>query len=134
MIVDDHKLFLDSWKLLLETNPRIKVVALCPDGESALNEIENASPDIILMDINMGPNNGFSTTKKILEKNADIKIIGISVNNQATYALRMLEVGGKGYLTKTSSFEEINRGIENVHAGAIYISEEVRRHMPPEYR
>ena len=132
MIVDDHKLLLDSWKLLLESNPSFRVVAQCPDSFIALKEAEELNPDIVLMNINMESFNGFSATRKILQKNAAIKIIGISVNNQPTYAVRMLEAGGKGYLTKTSPFEEIHHGIEEVYNGKIYISEEVRKHMPPE--
>jgi DNA-binding NarL/FixJ family response regulator len=133
MIVDDHALILDAWKLLLESNPSFRVVAQCPDSFVALQEAEKLNPDIILMSINMESFNGFSATRKILQKNDKIKIIGISVNNQPTYAMRMLEAGGKGYLTKTSPFEEIHRGIEEVYNGNIYISEEVRKHMPPGY-
>ena len=78
--------------------------------------------------------NPFSATRKILEKNASIKIIGISVNNQPTYAVKMLEAGGRGYLTKTSPFEEIHYGIDQVYQGNIYISEEVRKNMPSHYQ
>src|SRR5687767_11534113 len=129
MIVDEHALILDSWKYLLESNPRFKVVAQCGDREAALREAEKLNPDIVLMDINLGPNNGFVSTRQILEKNPGIKIIGISVNNQSTYAQRMLDAGGRGYLTKTSPFAEIHHGIEQIFNGRIYISEEVRRHM-----
>jgi DNA-binding NarL/FixJ family response regulator len=83
------------------------------------------------MDINMDSFNAFSATRKILEKNSEIKIIGISVNNQPNYALKMLEAGGKGFLTKTSPYKEIHRGIEEIYNGRVYISEEVRKHMPP---
>jgi len=134
MIVDEHTLILDSWKFLLESNPRFQVVAQCGDGQAALREAEKLNPDIVLMDINLRPENGFSSTRKILEKNPEIKIIGISVNNQPTYALRMLNAGGRGYLTKTSPFKEIHHGIEQIYNGRIYISEEVRRNMPPEYQ
>jgi DNA-binding NarL/FixJ family response regulator len=131
MIVDEHSAILDSWKYLLESNPSFRVVAQCPDSHIALQEAERLKPDIVLMEVNMESFNAFSATRKILEKNAEIKIVGISVNNQPTYALKMLEAGGRGYLTKTSSFEEIHHGIEEIHNGRVYISEEVRKHMPP---
>ena len=130
MIVDEHELVLDSWKYLLETNEAFSVVAQCPDSHQALQEAAKLNPDIVLMDINMESFNPFSATRKILEKNADIKVVGISVNNQPKYALKMLEAGGRGYLTKTSPFEEIHHGIEEIYKGSIYISEEVRKHMP----
>jgi two-component system invasion response regulator UvrY len=59
-----------------------------------------------------------------------VKVIGMSVNNQPKYAIKMIELGARGYLTKTSSWEEINEGIKKVYDGTIYICEEVRKHIP----
>lgn len=131
ILVDDHKLVRQSWKMLLENNPRLKVVADCENGETALEETEKHSPDIILVDINMSPDNGFIITEKILRLLPSTKIIGLSANNQPKYAARMVELGARGYLTKTSSLEEINHGIEEVHEGRVYICKEIKKHMPP---
>jgi two-component system, NarL family, invasion response regulator UvrY len=87
-------------------------------------------PDIILVDINMTPLNGFVVAERIIEKNSSVKVIGLSVNNQPKYAVKMIELGARGYLTKTSSLEEINHGILQVYSGELYICEEVIKDMP----
>ena len=130
MLVDDHQIVRQSWKSLLENNPRFKVIADCDNGESAIEQAEKLIPDIMLVDINMSPLNGFAVTERIMETTPSIKIIGLSVNNQPKYAIRMIELGARGYLTKTSSLEEINHGIIEVHKGEFYICEEVARNMP----
>jgi two-component system, NarL family, invasion response regulator UvrY len=130
MLVDDHKIVRKSWKSLLENNPRFTVIADCDNGQSAIEQAEQLIPDIMLVDINMSPLNGFAVTERIMETTPSIKIIGLSVNNQPKYAVRMVELGARGYLTKTSSLEEINHGIMEVHRGEFYICEEVTRNMP----
>jgi DNA-binding NarL/FixJ family response regulator len=131
MLVDDHELVLKSWKMLLENNPRFHVVAECENGHVAIEQAQALLPDIMLVDINMAPLNGFAVTEKIMEITPSVKIIGLSVNNLHNYASRMLKLGARGYLTKTSSLEEINRGIIKVYNGEQYICEEVRKNIPP---
>jgi two-component system invasion response regulator UvrY len=129
VLVDDHRLILQSWKLLLEQDPRFTIVAECEDGPNAILTTRELIPDVILMDINMTPLNGFETTRSILTEFPDMKIIGISVNNQPSYANKMLQLGGKGFVTKSSSFDELTNAIENVMNGGTYICEEIRKQM-----
>ena len=130
ILVDDHKLVRESWRMLLENNPMFHVIADCENGASAIEEAEKLVPDILLVDINMSPLNGFDVTERIMKTTPSIKIIGLSVNNQPKYAARLVKLGARGYLTKTSSLEEVNHGIMEVHKGEVYICEEVRRNMP----
>lgn len=132
IIVDDHKMIRESWKTLLENNPRFKVIADCDNGLTALGQASELMPDIMLVDINMSPENGFEVARHVNLEFPSIKVIGLSVNNQPKYAVRMLELGARGYLTKTTSLEEINHGINEVHNGNVYICEEVRKFMPSE--
>ena len=129
ILVDDHRLILESWKMLLENDSRFTIIAECENGEDAINISLKLIPDIILMDINMLPINGFETTRKILSENPHLKIIGISVNNQPSYASKMLEIGGKGFITKGSSFDELTSAILKVHNGGKYICEEIKKQI-----
>ena len=83
----------------------------------------------MLMDINMYPVNGFEATTKILNQHPSTRIIGMSVNNQPSYARNMLKLGGRGFITKDCSQHEMIYAITCVHDGDIYISEDVRRKM-----
>ncbi|MEO7983674.1 MAG: response regulator transcription factor [Bacteroidota bacterium] len=130
MLVDDHKIVRKSWKSLLENNPRFQVVADCENGQEAIETAAELLPDIILVDINMTPLNGFAVAERVIEKSPSIKVIGLSVNNQPKYAAKMIGLGARGYLTKTSSLEEINHGILEVYRGQVYICKEVTKDMP----
>jgi len=114
ILVDDHKLVRQLWVDLLQKNPLFKILADCESGAEAIQKTKELNPDILIVDINM----------------PSVKIIGLSVNNHPKYAMRMLELGAKGYFTKTSSFKEITKGILEVYNGNNYICEEVKKLMP----
>lgn len=132
ILVDDHKIVRDSLKMMLHHNPRLQVIADCDNGYAALEEAERHMPEIMLVDINMSPMNGLDLTEKIKQKFPSINIIGMSANNQPTYAVQMMKLGAMGYLTKTSSPAEINHGILQVYSGNKYICEEISKHLTPQ--
>jgi DNA-binding NarL/FixJ family response regulator len=99
----------------------------CASGHEAISEATSSDPHVILMDINMAPVNGFEATKKILQKAPHIKIIGISINNQPSYARNIMQLGAKGYVTKNSSREEMITAIHEVMSGKTYICKEVQQ-------
>ncbi len=131
ILVDDHPIVRKSIRLLLESSPNFDVIADCEDGDSALEQAQQLIPDIMLVDINMSPMNGFTLTERVLEKIPSVKVIALSINIQPKYAIQMLEMGAKGYLTKTSPPKEITQSIIDVHNGGVYICNEVRKNMPP---
>lgn len=129
IIVDDHDLVRQTWRMLLHDHKTIDVIKECASGLEAIHEAEACSPHVMLMDINMAPVNGFEATKKILKTCPHIKIIGVSVNNQPSYARNMMQLGAKGYVTKNSSKEEMVHAIHEVMQGKTYICREVLEKM-----
>lgn len=129
VIVDDHAMIRQTWKMLLERDPRINVVAECTSGEEAIATAGTLLPDVMLMDINMQPINGFEATRTIVQQHPQIKIIGVSINNQPSYARNMIDMGAKGYVTKNSSREEMITAILEVYNGNAYICKEIRQKM-----
>jgi two-component system, NarL family, invasion response regulator UvrY len=126
ILVDDHQLARESWRMLLGFDNRFNVIHECDNGRDAIESAGRLRPDIMLVDINMYPVNGFEVAQKVLENDPSVKIIGISVNNQPSYASKMLELGARGFVTKGSSFEEITHAIMEVSRGERYICNEVR--------
>ncbi len=126
LIVDDHKLIRDTWSFILNSDERFQVIAETDTGQSAIELSDNYHPDIILMDINMSPMNGFEATKEIRRISPSSKIIGVSMHSQPAYAKKMLQVGAVGYITKNSSKEEMITAISEVAAGNKYICNEVK--------
>jgi len=126
LIVDDHKLIRDTWSFILNSDPRFQVIAETDSGKSAIELAESNQPNIILMDINMSPMNGFEATKEIRKISPESKIIGVSMHSQPAYAKKMLQVGAMGYITKNSSKEEMIGAITEVAQGNKYICHEVK--------
>ena len=130
VIVDDHTLMRETWKMVLQRDPLIRIIAECASGEEAIRCAETDNPDIMLMDINMSPVNGFEATRKIVKAHPSIKIIGLSINDQPAYAKNMLQLGAKGYVTKNSPSEELLLAIKTVKDGGVYICNEIKDKLP----
>ena len=109
LLIDDHPIVRQSWKVLIDSNPGVKVIGETENGNRAIELAEKLNPDIVLIDLNLYPAAGFSITQTLLEKIPGLKIIGISINTHPRYANRMIELGAKGFITKTSSMDEIVR-------------------------
>ena len=129
IIVDDHELIRQAWRMLLHNQNSINIIKECSSGVEAIQEATASDPHVMLMDINMTPVNGFEATRKILQNSPHIKIIGISVNNQPSYARNMMQLGARGYVTKNSSREEMVKAIHEVMNGKIYVCKEVKERM-----
>ena len=129
IIVDDHQMVRETWKMLLQRDERLHVIGECGSGEEAISSASAMQPDVMLMDINMYPMNGLEATKTISEKHPEIKIIGVSINNQPTYAKSMMQAGAKGYVTKNSTSEEMIRAILEVNSGQTFICKEIQEKM-----
>ena len=124
-IVDDHDMVRQTWKMVLQRDERINVIAECSSGEEAITCAAREKPDVMLMDINMKPVNGFDATREIVQANPQIKIIGTSINNQAVYVRALLQAGASGYVTKNSPSMEMVEAILTVHNGGIFLCKEV---------
>ncbi len=126
LLVDDHKLIRDSWSFILNSDPRFTVIGETSSGEEAIEIASKKKPDIILMDVNMSPLNGFDATKQIHIISPDSRIIAVSMHTMPAYAKRMLQLGAMGYVTKNSSKEEMITAIVEVSNGNKYICDEVK--------
>lgn len=129
IIVDDHDLVRQTWKMLLQQTDGIEVVCDYASAADAIHEAPSQNVHVILMDINMSPVNGFEATRKILKIAPQIRIIGVSVNNQPSYAKNIMQLGAKGYVTKNSTKEEMIHAIREVMKGKTYICKEVAKIM-----
>lgn len=126
LLVDDHKLIRDSWSFILNSDPRFTVIGETSSGEEAIQIAAEKKPEIILMDVNMSPVNGFDATKQIQKISPESKVIAVSMHTMPAYAKRMLQLGAMGYVTKNSSKEEMIAAIIEVSEGKKYICEEVK--------
>jgi DNA-binding NarL/FixJ family response regulator len=126
MIVDDHTLIRETWSFLLGRNENFEVIAELGDGQKAVDIARDKRPQIVLLDINMTPMNGFDILKMIRKLSPGSKVIAVSMHSQPAYAKKMLRLGAKGYVTKNSPKQEMLDAIAEVNRGNIYICQEVK--------
>ncbi len=125
VIVDDHRLVREAWKRVLSRYERISVIAVCENGEQAVDAARKLQPDVMMMDITMTPVNGVDATKRIRTFNNDVKIIGVSVHSDLAHVNAIMNAGANGYVTKNSSGEEMINAIMQVMEGRNYMCKEI---------
>lgn len=126
LIVDDHTLIRETWSFLLGRNENFEVIAEVGDGQKAIEIARDKRPNIVLLDINMAPLNGFDVLKMIRKLSPGSKVIGVSMHSQPAYAKKMLRLGAKGYVTKNSPRQEMLDAIGEVTKGNVYVCQEVK--------
>jgi DNA-binding NarL/FixJ family response regulator len=126
LIVDDHKLIRETWSFILNEDPAYQVTGECGSAEEAIEISKKQQPDIVILDVNLPGMNGLDAIGQIQKSSPSSKILGISLHTQPTYAREMMRRGAMGYLTKTSSKEELFNALKNINAGNKFICEEIK--------
>ena len=125
VIVDDHTLFRDGLKLILNNASETEVVGEASNGKEFLNQSAKYENTIVLMDIEMPVMNGIEATRLAVESNPTIKIIALSMFDDYEYYYQMIEAGAKGFLLKNSEMEEVLQAIKLVDQGESFFSKEL---------
>ncbi len=129
LLVDDHELVRAGIQALLNTVDAISVIGVAKSGEEALDAVVALKPDVVLMDINMPGIGGVEACRRILQHNADIKIIALSVCNDGPIPHQLLKLGIMGFISKGSPAEEMTNAISKVMTGKRYLCAEVANNM-----
>lgn len=124
-LVDDHALFRNGLKILLDMNSDIKVIAEATNGKEFIENLSSNMPDIVLMDINMPIMDGIEATEIANRNYPDIKIIALSMFGEEEYYYKMINAGVKGFLLKNSEINEVIEAITQVNVGNSYFSQEL---------
>jgi len=134
VIVDDHDLFRDGLKTLLELNNIGQVVAEAANGIEFIDLLKHTKPDIVLMDIEMPQMNGIEALKKALEMNPSIKVLVISMFTNHQYYYNIMTSGAKGFIFKTANKDELTNAIKSVLNGGTFFSSSLLQEMIIKYR
>lgn len=126
-IVEDDEKVRNSFVALLEGSYGFLCTGVYKDAESALINIKNDAPDVVLMDINLPNMNGIECVHKIKQINSKILIIMITVYDDAQKIFRSLQAGAVGYLVKSSPPDEILKAIREVFNGGSPMSAQIAR-------
>lgn len=126
LIADDHTLVRETWSFILNTDPRLKVIAECGSGEEAVELSKKLRPDIVIMDINLPGIDGIEATALIRKYAPGAKILAVSLHTQPSYAQKIMQKGASGYVTKSSGREEMVKAIEEIYLGKKYVCNTIR--------
>ena len=121
-LVDDHSLFRNGLKGLLERYAGCKVVAEAADGEEFLALVDDLQTDVVFMDFSMPGMDGAQTTERALARRPDLRIITLSMFGEESYYQRMVEAGARGFLLKDSEMNDVIEAVETVMGGGSYFS------------
>lgn len=122
LLVDDHEIFRNGVKQLIEKEHGFEVIGGTDSGYEAITLAEQHQPDIVLMDISMPSLSGLDTAQELLRKHPDIRIIFLSLYDRDDYILKALDMGAYGYLLKDESNKDFIKAIRNVSKGRYYFS------------
>ncbi|MFO7658481.1 MAG: response regulator transcription factor [Bacteroidales bacterium] len=125
LIVDDHQLFRNGLKFILNEMNDMQVIGEASNGKEFLDLLEYEIPDLVLMDINMPLMNGVVATKHALDKYPDLNILVLSMYGETEYYNTMIDLGVKGFILKDIDNKELRDAIEKVVSGGNYFSQEL---------
>ena len=125
LLADDHQMFRQGLRVLLESQPDVDIVAEASDGRTATQLAAEHAPDLVIMDVSMPDLNGIDATRQIIANappGKAPKIIALSAYGDERYAEQMLAAGASGYVLKHSAFPEMMEALSAVSAGKTYLS------------
>jgi two-component system response regulator DegU len=125
IVADDHTLFRQGLRQILNMEDDMEVVGECGDGIQVIELCNTVNPDVVIMDINMPVENGVAATEKIREFFPDIKVLILSIHDDESYVFETLRKGASGYLLKDTETAELCQAIRAVMEGYAYIHPKV---------
>ena len=134
LLADDHALFRQGLKSLLETEADLRVIGEAQNGREAVRYAADTRPDIILMDIQMPELDGVRATQSILEINPQASVIILTMYRQDSYVFEAVKAGARGYLLKDVDGTELIDAIRHVYEGGTLLDPEMAKNVLEDFR
>lgn len=125
IIADDHQMFIDGLKSMLEEIDGIEVVGEARNGQEAVALCDKEAVDIVIMDISMPVMDGIEATGVIKNQHPDIKVLGLSMFNDKNFIADILKTGASGYILKNTGKQELVNALSALQSGGSYLDTEV---------
>jgi DNA-binding NarL/FixJ family response regulator len=122
LIADDHPIFRDGLRVLLDLLPEVEVVGEAANGKEAVSRATECRPDVILMDLGMPDITGIEATRQILRSNPTISILVVTMYEVDDSVFAALRAGARGYILKGADQDEVLQAIRVVSSGGVILS------------
>lgn len=125
LIADDHQMFIDGLKLILEQHSNVSSIKTALNGREVVDVLEANEIDILLLDIDMPLVNGEETLEIVQKRYPDVKIIMVTMHDEPSYVAKYIGLNVDGYILKNTSKDDLFRAIETVYEGREYFPSEL---------
>jgi DNA-binding NarL/FixJ family response regulator len=122
VIAEDHTILREGLRALLSSHPDLEVVGEAADGREAIRCVDEAAPDLVLLDLSMPRMDGMDAIREISKRSPETKILALTVHKDEEYVLAALQAGADGYALKDATQAELLTAIRSVLAGKRYLS------------
>jgi two-component system response regulator NreC len=121
LLVDDHAVVRTGLRMLLESQPSLKIVGEAATGQQAVEMAGQLQPDIVIMDITLPDISGIEATRRLKQNIPQIAVIALTIHEDEQYFFEMLQAGASAYVPKRAAPEDLIAAIESVNRGEVYI-------------
>ncbi len=121
-LVDDHTIFSESLKLLLEARREFCVIGSSDSCRSAVDQVKECKPDLILMDLSMPDMSGIEATRRIAKELPDTKVVALTMHKDEGFVARFFNAGGSGYLVKDADAQCLFGALKAICRGERFLS------------
>jgi DNA-binding NarL/FixJ family response regulator len=123
LLVEDHPLFREGMRQMIDHNPALMVCGQVSDADGAMSAVAELKPDLVLVDISLEGSNGIDLIKNLKAKYEELPILVVSMHDESLYAERALRAGALGYVMKNESTKTVKAAIFKVLGGDVFLSE-----------
>lgn len=124
-IVDDHTMFREGLRQLIEHDPGLMVCGDAADAEKAREGINQSNPDVVIVDITLADSSGLDLVRTIKNEHEDLPVLVVSMHEESLYAERALRSGAMGYVMKNEPARTVTAAIHSVLGGEMYLSQKM---------
>lgn len=133
LIVDDHALFRQGIRLILQTEENLEVVGEAADGQAAVDAAQELEPDVVLMDVSMPEMDGLEATRLIKQDRPQTQVLMLTMHESDDYFFRSLSAGASGYVLKEAASADLITAIQAVARGQVFLYPSVAKKLVTDY-
>ena len=124
LLVDDHTMFRQALRVMLDLEEGIEVVGELGDGSKIVETVALLRPDVVTMDVSMPGVNGIEATRALMAKHPHIKVVALSASNYKQFIIEMMGAGAMAYVVKSAAGDQLVYAINSAAKGKTYLCPE----------
>ena len=120
LLADDHEIVREGLRLLINSQPDMRVVGEAANGKEVLSQARELNPDVVVMDLSMPELNGMQATELLKADRPEVKVVALTAHEDESYLRQLCKAGASGYVLKRSAGDELVKAIGAVAKGGVY--------------